>query len=178
MSSRAFLGAACVAAAGVLSASGLAGAQPAPPAPPPTPPAPNVNAWAPANPKNYAVFDGAAYAFSANGLTCMLQRSGGYGCNGVLPGAPEGANLVSGSAGGVPGFSVAPAPIYGGPVNALPPNTRLSFGDVSCGGDGTLTACVDNRNQSGFVVSPSASWIVNEVNPLLARPDGTNPYFN
>ena len=177
MSSRALVGAACLAAAGVLNAAGLAAAQP-PPTPPPPPPAPNVNEWAPANPQNYAVFDGAAYAFSSNGLTCMLQRSGGYGCNGVLPGAPEGANLISGAAGGVPGFSAAPAPIYGGPVKALPPNTRLSFGDVSCGGDGTLTACVDSRNQAGFVVSPTASWVVNETNPLLARPEGTNPYFN
>ena len=106
------------------------------------------------------------------------KRSGGYGCNGVLPGAPEGANLISGAAGGVPGFSVAPAPIYGGPVKALPANSRLSFGDVSCGSDGTLTSCVDSRNQAGFVVSPTASWVVNEVNPLLARPEGTNPYFN
>ena len=41
-----------------------------------------------------------------------------------------------------------------------------------------MTACVDSRNQSGFVVSPAASWIVNPVNPLVARPEGTNPYFN
>lgn len=174
--SRIVVGAVAVAAAGVLNASGLAAAQPAPP--PPPPPAPNINAYPPANPKDFAVLEGTAYAFSSNGLTCMLQRSGGYGCNGVLPGAPEGANLVSGVSGGVPGWASAPAPIYGGPVNALPPNTRLSFGTVSCGGDGTLTACVDSRNQSGFVVSPNASWIVNAVNPLLARPEGTNPYFN
>ncbi|AFM15529.1 hypothetical protein Mycch_0711 [Mycolicibacterium chubuense NBB4] len=176
--SRTLVGLACVAAAGVLNASGLAAAQPAPPTEPPTPPAPNINAYPSANPKDYAVLGGIAYAFSSGGLTCMLQRSGGYGCNGVLPGAPEGANLVSGASGAVPGFSTAPAPMYGGPVNALPANTRLSFGTVSCGGDGTVTACVDSRNQSGFVVSPSATWIVNEVNPLVVRPDGTNPYFN
>ncbi|MGE0217404.1 hypothetical protein [Mycolicibacterium sp.] len=173
---RTLVGAACMAAAGVLNAAGLAAAQPAPP--PPPPPAPNINAFPPANPKDYAVYDGSAYAFSSAGLTCMLQRSGGYGCNGVLPGAPEGANLVSGSSGGVPGFASSPAPIYGGPVNELPPNTRLSFGTVSCGGDGAMTACVDSRNQSGFVVTPGATWIVNEVNPLLVRPEGTNPYFN
>ncbi len=177
MFSRVLVGAACT-VAGVLGAPGLASAQPAPPTPPPTPPAPDVNAWAPANPKDYAVLDGTAYAFSSNGLTCMLQRSGGYGCNGVLPGAPEGANLVSGAAGGVPGFASAPAPIFGGPVNELPAGNRLSFGTVSCGGDGAVTACVDSRNQAGFVVSPTASWIVNAVNPLIARPEGTNPYFN
>lgn len=170
------VGVACLAVAGILTMPGLAAAQP--PEPPPPPPAPNINAFPPANPKEFAVLDGSAYAFSSAGLTCILQRSGGYGCNGVLPGAPEGANLVSGSSGGVPGFASAPAPIYGGPVNALPANTRLSFGTVSCGGDGAMTACVDSRNQSGFVVTPGASWIVNEVNPLLVRPEGTNPYFN
>ncbi len=66
----------------------------------------------------------------------------------------------------------------GGEVNPLPPNTRLSFGTVSCGGDGAMTACVDTKNQSGFVVGPGGSYIVNQVNPLVARPEGTNPYFN
>lgn len=174
--SRIVVGAACAAVVGVLGVPGVAAAQP--PAPPPPPPAPDVNAYAPANPKDFAVFDGAAYAFSSAGLLCILQRSGGYGCNGALPGAPRGANVVGGFAGGVPAFSASPVPIYGGPVNALPPNTRLSFGTVSCGSDGATTACVDGRNQSGFVVSPGASWIVNPVNPLVARPEGTNPFFN
>ncbi|PRC43648.1 hypothetical protein C6A85_000000104270, partial [Mycobacterium sp. ITM-2017-0098] len=92
--------------------------------------------------------------------------------------APRGANVVGGFSGGVPGFSASSLPIYSGPVNALAPNTRLSFGTVSCGGDGATTACVDSRNQAGFVVSPGASWIVNQVNPLVARPEGTNPFFN
>ncbi|MDY6999012.1 MAG: hypothetical protein SW019_20645 [Actinomycetota bacterium] len=161
---------ACVAAV-----PGLAAAQPPPPPPPPPP---NVNAWAPANPQDYAVFDGAAYAFRSGELVCLMQRSGGYGCNGPLPGAPEGANVVSGAAGGVPGFGASPRPIYEGEVTALPPNTRLSFGTVSCGTDGAVTSCVDSRNQAGFVVSPGATWIVNPVNPLLVRPEGTNPYFN
>lgn len=174
--SRSALAAVCVAAAGVLNASGLAAAQP--PAPPPPPPPPNVNAYAPANPKDFAVHQGTAYAFTTAGLTCMVQRSGPYGCSGVLPRAPEGANLVSGRSGVVPGFGVAPGPILTEPVNALPPNTRVSFGTVSCGGDGTVTACVDSVNQSGFVVSPEATWVVNQVNPLVARPEGTNPYFN
>lgn len=163
----------CAAGAGVLNVSGLAAAQP-----PPPPPAPDINALQPVNPKDYAVYDGSAYVFGSAGLTCMLQRSGGYGCNGAIPGGPEGANLVGGSSGGVPTFGMSPAPMYSGPVNPLPPNTRLSFGTVSCGGDGTMTACVDTRNQSGFVVSPAGSYILNEVNPLLDRPEGTNPYAN
>lgn len=174
--SRILVGAACVAAAGVLNASGLAAAQPPPP--PPPPPAPNVNALPPVNPRDFAIYEGTAYAFSASGLTCMLQRSGGYGCNGPLPGAPAGANIVSGVSGGVPGFSAAPRPMYDGPVTPLPPNTRLSFGTVSCGGDGTVTSCVDSRNQAGFVVGPAGTFVVNAENPLLARPEGTNPYFN
>ena len=174
--SRILGGALCVAAAGVLNVSGLAAAQPPPP--PPSPPAPDINALAPVNPQDYSVYDGSAYVFGSAGLTCMLQRSGGYGCNGAIPGGPEGANLVGGSSGGVPTFGMAPAPMYGGAVNELPPNTRLSFGTVSCGGDGTMTACVDSRNQSGFVVSPAGSYILNEMNPLLARPEGTNPYAN
>jgi hypothetical protein len=41
------------------------------------------------------------------------------------------------------------------------------------------TTCVDSRNQSGFVLSPGGSFILNEgVNPLLARPEGTNPFIN
>ncbi|ORV89776.1 hypothetical protein [Mycolicibacterium iranicum] len=176
VSSRSVVAAVCVAAAGVFGASGVAAAQPAPPPPPPPPP--NVNAYAPANPQDFAVYGGSSYAFTTAGLTCMVQRSGPYGCSGVLPGAPNGANLVSGRSGVVPGFGSVGGPIVTEPVNALPPNTRISFGTVSCGGDGTTTACVDSVNQSGFVVSPGATWVVNQVNPLVARPEGTNPYFN
>ncbi|MCH9736233.1 MAG: hypothetical protein K0U78_17050 [Actinomycetia bacterium] len=170
------IGSACLAAAGVLTVSGLAAAQPPPP--PPPPPVPDINALTPANPQEYAVHDGSAYVFGSSGLTCMLQRSGGYGCNGPIPGGPDGANLVGGTAGGVPVFGVSPAPMYTGPVNELPPNSRLSFGTVSCGGDGMRTACVDSRNLSGFVISPAGSYVLNELNPLLARPEGTSPYIN
>ncbi|WP_396882342.1 hypothetical protein [Mycobacterium sp. SMC-4] len=175
MLTRLLISAAGLAAAAALHAP-LAAAQPAPP--PPPPPAPNVNVYPPVNPQDFAVYEGTAYAFGVGELVCMLQRSGSYGCNGPLPGAPRGANLVSGTTGGVPGFASAPVPMYPGPVNALEPNTRLSFGTVSCGTDGVTTACVDSRNQSGFVVSPTATWVVNPVNPLLARPEGTNPFFN
>lgn len=176
MLSRILAAAACIAAAGVaLVTPGLAAAQPAPPPPPPPP---NVNALPPVSPADFAVYDGSAYAFTSAGVTCMMQRSGGYGCNGPLPGAPQNANMISGISGGVPGFFAAPKPMYDGPVNPLPPNTRMSYGTVSCGGDGATLACVDSRNQAGFVISPTATWVVNQVNPLLERPEGTNPYFN
>ena len=59
---------------------------------------------------DYAVMDNNWYAFSTpDGLTCVLQKGNGYGCSGPIPGAPEGANLVSGSYGGVPGFASSPA---------------------------------------------------------------------
>src|SRR3546814_1860184 len=118
------LGAAgCVAAAGVLNTPGFAAAQPAPP---PPPPAPNINALPPVNPKDFAVYDGSAYVFGSAGLTCMMPRSGGYGCNGPIPGGPEGANPVGGSSGGVPVFGTSPTPMYGAPVNPIDrKSTRL-----------------------------------------------------
>ena len=44
--------------------------------------------------------------------------------------------------------------------------------------DGTTTTCVDSRSQSGFVISPAGSFILNETPPLLDRPEGTNPFIN
>jgi hypothetical protein len=169
------LGAAAIAA---VSVAGTAAADPNdPPAPPP---APNVNAYAPVKPSDFAVLGGSAYAFTTpDGLTCMVQRSGGYGCFGAIAGAPEGANLVSGSMGGVPTFSSAAGnPFASAEAKPLAANSRLSFQTLSCGTDGTVTTCVDSKNQAGFVVSPGGSWIVGAVNPLVDRPEGTNPYFN
>ena len=80
--------------------------------PPPPPPPPNVNAYAPVKPSDFAVLDNSAYAFTTpDGLTCMVQRSGGYGCSGPIPGAPEGANLVSGAMGGVPASPTSRQPV-------------------------------------------------------------------
>jgi hypothetical protein len=165
------------AAAASLIQSGAAVAEP----PPPPPPPPNVNAWAAVKPSDFAVLTNTAYAFTTpDGLTCMVQRSGGYGCSGPMPGAPEGANMVSGSIGGVPTFSsVGASPFANVPdIKPLPAGSRVSLQTLSCGNDGTVTSCVDSRNQAGFVISPGGSWIVGELNPLLDRPEGTNPYFN
>src|SRR5918996_2579958 len=87
---------------------GSAGADPqAPPGPP------NVNAFPPVKLSEYAVMDNNWYAFSTpDGLTCVLQKSGGYGCSGPIPAAPNGANLVSGGP-GAPGFSNTAAPVFG-----------------------------------------------------------------
>src|SRR5690606_39921381 len=80
------------------------------------------------------------------GITCVLQRSGGYGCSGPLPGAPGGANMVSGGP-GVPGFATTDAAVFDvvGDAERLPPNSRISYQTVSAGTDGTMTTCVDSR---------------------------------
>lgn len=162
----------------ILAGPGAAGADPDPaPAPPPLP---NVNAYTPISPVGYTVNNGQWYAFAGpTGVTCILNRANGdYGCSGPLPGAPGGANLVSAGAVGAPTFSAAPGSLFAaaGPVKSLPPNTRLSFREVSCGVDGAgVVACVNSRDQVGFVVGPSGSF-VNDVMPLLERPEGTNPY--
>ena len=152
------------------------------PDPAPAPVLPNVNAYTPVSPVDFTVMNGTAYAFSAGpGITCVMNRtSGGYGCSGPLPGAPEGANLVSAGPSGAPGFSSTTRPIFSaaGEVKPLQPNTRLSFQDISCGVDGAgVTACVNSREQVGFVISPAGTFIAGS-NPLVDRPEGTNPYMN
>lgn len=177
MLSRTILSGAVAAAA--LAAPGIAAADPA--EPPPPPPPPSVNAWAPVKPSEYSVLGDQAYAFTTpDGVTCMIQRNGGYGCFGALPGAPEGANLVSGRIGQPTGFANAGGNPFAvaGDIKPLPAGSRLSYQTLSCGTDGTVTSCVDSQNQAGFVISPGASWLVGQINPLVDRPEGTNPYFN
>ena len=61
----------------------------------------------------------------------------------------------------------------------LPAGSRISYQTVSCGSDGSVTTCSDSRNQSGFVLSPAGSFIINDGrDPLLERPEGTNPFMN
>ena len=105
--SRVLTGVLGVAAAAVVLGPGMAFADP-PPNPVPQPPTPNVNGLAPVKPSEYAVLDNQWYAFaSPEGLTCVLQKTGGYGCNGAIPGAPEGANLVGGQIGAPASFAMA-----------------------------------------------------------------------
>lgn len=169
----------------VFAAIAIAIAAPAwadPEPPPGPPPPPNVNAFTPANTPDFAVNDG-LYAFAApGGLTCVLTRaSRSYGCSGPMPGAPGGANVVTGGPAGEPGFSVADRPLYqfDNPVRELPANSRLSMGTVSCGVDGGgSVVCVNSYDQTGFIVGPAGSSTFGAVNPLLDRPEGTNPFIN
>ena len=167
-------------AATVVGVPGVAAADPPPVPAPQPPPLPNVNALAPVKPSEYAVMDGAWYAFSTGGLTCVLQRSGTATAAAVrfpvhrkvriLSAARWAAYRVSPTAGSV--FAAASA------AKPLPAGSRISYQSVSCGNDGATTTCVDSRSQSGFVISPAGSFILNEAPPLLYRPEGTSPFVN
>jgi hypothetical protein len=170
--SRTLTGLAGAVGAALIAVPATAWADPDPNAPPP---APNINAFAPISPTDFSVMSGAWYAFgTTDGLTCVIQKgSGSYGCSGPIPGAPNGANMVSGGPSGAPGFANADAPVFAvaGPVKPLPPNTRLSYRQISCGTDGAgMTSCVNSYDQSGFVISPAGSYIVGQTPPLLDRP--------
>lgn len=162
-----------VGAAALTVSPAVASAQPSPP--PPPPPAPNVNAFTPVSPVDFTVLDGAWYAFGTpDGLTCIIDKTRStYGCNGPIPGAPSNANMISGGAAGAPGWAHASAPPFAiaGPVKPLPPNTRLSYRQISCGSDGAgMTSCVNAFDQTGFVISPAGSYVLGKTPPLLDRP--------
>jgi hypothetical protein len=124
---------------------------------------PNVNVYPSIAPTQFSVLDGAWYAFGTpDGLTCVIDKGrGAYGCSGPIPAAPEGANVVSGVGLDEPVFASAATPLFAvaGPVKPLPPQTRLSYRNVSCAIDaGGATACVNSASQHGFVLSPAGSF--------------------
>jgi hypothetical protein len=174
---RALQGAVAVAAAAAAVAA-PAWAEPTTPAPPAPP---NVLALPPASPVGFTTADG-VYAFTAPvGVTCVLSKgTRSYGCSGTLPGAPEGANVVTAGASGEPGFSHADRPLYQfeTPPDELAEGTRLGMGTVSCGAIGGGVVCINTFDQTGFVVSPAGTYSFGGINPLLDRPEGTNPYMN
>ncbi len=159
---RTILTASAVAGCALLGAI-PAGAAPEP-APPILPAIPNVFANMPVNPADYTVNGGKWFAFAGPpGVVCMLDSlKGDYGCAGPLPGAPAGVNLVSAGVVGAPVFSTTETPAYAaaGAVKPLPPNTRLTYRQVSCGvDDAGVVACLNSRDQVGFVVGPTNSYI-------------------
>ncbi len=168
-----------VAASAAIGGSAVAVADPVPPPPPPPL---DVNVLANVKPSEFAMQDGAIYAFAVPGdIACVISRgSGTYGCSGPLPAAPNAANVVTGAQQGPPGFANADRPLYLFDTlpNRLPAGSKISFRNVTCGTDGTVTSCVNSYDGAGFVLSPSGSFIINATNPLLDRPEGTNPYFN
>jgi hypothetical protein len=152
----------------------------APAAADPVPPSiPNPFAYPPVNPANYTVNGGRWFAFAGPpGVVCILDTiNGEYGCSGPLPGAPDGANLVSAGPNGMPVFSATETPQYAkaGAVRALPPNARLSYRQVACGvDDAGVVACLNSRDQVGFVVGPEASFVASN-RPAPVSPVPTPP---
>jgi len=164
----------------VLAACVLAGASPAAADPEPAPPPiPNAFAYMPVNPANYTVNGGRWFAFAGPpGVVCVLDTiNGEYGCSGPLPGAPDGANLISAGPNGMPVFSTTETLKYAtaGAVRPLPPNTRLSYRQVACGvDDAGVVACLNSRDQVGFVVGPQGSFVASN-RPAPVIPAATPP---
>ncbi|WP_284235012.1 hypothetical protein [Mycobacterium antarcticum] len=169
------------AGAAVFGVPGVAAADPEP-GPPPSPPAPNVMGYAPVKPSEFLLQDGSVYGFAVPGdIACVISRgSGNYGCSGPIPAAPNGANVVTGGQIRPAGFSNADRPLYVFETlpQRLPAGTKISFRNVTCGTDGTTTACTNNYDGGGFVISPAGSFVVDANNPLIDRPQPANPYFN
>lgn len=166
MLSRILIGLVAAGAAG-LGGPGTAAADPDPGPPP------SVYSYAGVKPSEYALQNGELYGFTAPGdITCVMSRgSGSYGCSGPFPGAPNGANVVTGGQAGPPGFANADRPLYvfDTPPKPLPAGSKISFRNVTCGTDGTATTCVNNYDGAGFVISPAASFVLQGNNPLLSR---------
>jgi len=166
----------------VVAAGAVAGAFPAAadPVAPPPPPIPDVFAYMPVNPANYTVNSGKWFAFAGPaGVVCILDSTNGdYGCSGPLPGAPDGANLVSAGPTGMPVFTTTETPKFAaaGAVLPLPPNTRLSYRQVGCGvDDAGVIACLNTREQVGFVVGPEGSFAGTNVPPPPPAPPAPAP---
>jgi hypothetical protein len=162
------------ACAAVFGAPGIATGDPDPvPGPPP------ITSFALVKPSEYTVLDGSTYAFSVNGdITCIMSRdSGRYGCSGNLPAAP--GNVVTGSQIGQVGFSTNDAPIIRGVdvFKPLPPGSRIAYKNVTCGYDGTTMTCTNTFDQSGFVLSPAGSFVINDTNPQFDKPLGPNTHI-
>jgi hypothetical protein len=51
-------------------------------------------------------------------------------------------------------------------VRALPPNRRLSYRQVACGvDDAGVVACLNSRDQVGFVIGPETSFVASNAPP-------------
>ncbi len=167
----------------VAAGVGCPGIAAADPPPPPPPPPLDLNALTPVKPSDFAMHNGEYYAFAVPGdIACAIGRgSGKYGCSGPLPAAPDGANAVTGAQQGPPTFMNDNRPlfIFDGLPNRLLPGSRISFRNVTCGTDGTVTMCSNSFDGAGFVLSPGGSYVLDVNNPLLLNTgEGHNPYFN
>ena len=154
----------------VTATAGLIGAATSAADPVSVPAVPDVASYPPVNPSDYTVNAGKWYGFAGPaGTVCVLDTlKGDYGCAGLLPGAPEGINLVSAGPTGVPKFTATGGSPYAdaGAVRPLPPGSRLSFRSTFCGMDkGGTVACLNTREGTGFVVGPDTTWIISPPPP-------------
>jgi hypothetical protein len=164
---------------GALPATAAADPTPAPPPPPPL----NLSALTAVKPSSFAMQDGEYYAFAVPGdIACAISRkTGKYGCTGPLPAAPDGANAVTGAQQGPATFMSDSRPLFNfdGLPNRLLPGSRISFSNVTCGTDGTVTMCNNSFDGNGFVLSPGGSYLLGTNNPLLLNTgEGRNPFVN
>ena len=170
----------------IASVTAVAGVVLAPPAgaePPPTTaptPIPNVFSYMPVNPAEYTVNGGKWLGFAGPpGVVCIMDiLKGEYGCSGPLAGAPDGANLVSAGLAGAPVFATVDGMKYAaaGAVRPLPPNTRLTFRTTACGVDADgVVACLNSREQVGFVAGPTATYIGSNLPPAPPPPVAPPP---
>jgi hypothetical protein len=159
-----------MATAAAVAADPVPGPEPVPVPAPALPTIPDVFDYMPANPADYSAKAGRWFAFAGPaGVVCALDSiNGEYGCSGPLPGAPEGANLVSAGPVGMPMFETTMEDRYAeaGVVRALAPGTRLTYRQVACGVDESgVVACLNSRDQVGFVVGPESSYVGSNAPP-------------
>ena len=155
MLNRLLIGAVGAAGATILGAPGIAAADP--------PPMPDINSYPPAKPSEYAVQDGAWYAFTRARRRDVragqavrrvrLQRPDSRSAERRQHGHRHGVGLAR-----VRQLPPSRSTASFDGAKPLPPNTRLSFRTVSCGTDGVTTACRNAADQSGFVISPAGSY--------------------
>ena len=167
----------------VVGVPGLAAAEPPPDPPPPPPAPPNVNALAPVKLSEYAVMDGNWYAFTtpgrpdvraAAGQRLRLQRS-------RSPARPTARTLVSGRHGGAPALRQQSAATFSAP-QVRPSRCPPVRGSASRPSAAATTArrrhASTTASQSGFRAQPGGQFHHSTRNPLLDRPEGTNPFIN
>lgn len=144
-----------------------------------TAPLPDLGPYQPVDSREYSAMGGSWLVFSVpTGLTCVLNAdNGSYGCEGPIPGVPD-ANLISAPASGAPRLSSVTSSIFAaaGDAKPLPPNSRLSYGEVSCGVDGEATvSCRSERTRVGFTVSRETTVISGVKEHLRGPHDSSQP---
>jgi hypothetical protein len=126
-----------------------------------------VDAAAFTRPFSYAERWTSGYVFfrTPDGISCAI--GGSSWCTGALPGLPADqqslcASVRQGADGSAPfRLGQSDQPCVPTADNVLNPGQKLinNTYEITCAvGEDNLTACIDTRNDHGFVVKPSGSW--------------------